>query len=82
MTPFEVAQAGFWLTLQNAVVSVVMFTVLVFVLLRIANKLSGIKFTETFSTMSPRDQGIYLSVRYASLSLSAALIIAASFLYA
>lgn len=82
MTPYEIAQAGFWLTLQNAVVAVLMYTVLVFTLLRLANKLSGISFNEIFQDMDRRSQAIYLSTRYAVHGLSIAIVLASVFKYA
>lgn len=82
MTPQEVAQAGFWLTMQYATIAVLMYSVLVFVLLRIANKLSGINFDSSFQNMDPRSQSIYLSTRYAVHGFSIAIVLASVFQYA
>lgn len=82
MTPQEIAQAGFWLTMQYATIAVLMYSVLVFVLLRVANKLSGINFGLAFDNMDSRSQSIYLSTRYAVHGFSTAIILAAVFQYA
>lgn len=85
MTPYEVAQAGFWLTLQQAAIAVIMYTVLVFVLLRIANYLSGFEVDDVLDRIQeqdPRGMAIYLSVRYAVHGLGIAMILASVFQYA
>lgn len=82
MTPQEVAQAGFWLTMQYATIAVLMYSVLVFALLRVANKLSGINFSQAFDNMDSRSQSIYLSTRYAVHGFSIAVVLAAVFQYA
>lgn len=83
MTPFEVAQAGFLLTLMNAGVAVLYFAVVTFGLLRIADRISGLNFKRAIDLieMDQRSMAIYLSVRYAVLGLGNALILAAVFLY-
>lgn len=84
MTPFEVAQASFWLTLLNAGVAIVMYAVIVFSLLRIADKISGANFGESFQKVTelPLALAIYLGLRYFVLGIGSAMILAASFMYA
>lgn len=83
MTPFEVAQAGFLLTLLNAGVAVLFFALVTFGLLRIADKISGLNFHRAINLIEddPRAMTVYLSVRYAVLGLGNALILASVFLY-
>lgn len=83
MTVFEVAQAGFLLTLINAGVAVLLFSVITFALLRIADKISGINFRKAVDKIEddPRAMAVYLSVRYAVLGIGSALILASVFLY-
>jgi len=82
--PIQIAQAGFYITLMNAAAAVTMFSVITFLLLRIANHLSHITFSKAYFSMSTdtRALALYLSVRYAVLGLGNALIIASVFKYA
>lgn len=84
MDPIQVAQAGFYITLMNAAAAVTMFSVITFVLLRVANYLSHLTFKESYAIVAsdPRALSVYLSVRYAVLGLGNALIIASIFKYA
>lgn len=83
MNPLDLAKAGFLLTLTNAAVAILMFSVITFVLLRIANKLSDIHFGTSYNTIAtnPMALAVYLSVRYAVLGFGNAIIIAAIFMY-
>jgi hypothetical protein len=82
--PIQIAQAGFYITLMNAAAAVTMFSVITFLLLRIANHLSGVTFSKAYSIIEydTRALSLYLSVRYAVLGLGNALIIASIFKYA
>lgn len=84
MDPIQIAQAGFYITLMNAAAAVTIFSVITFLLLRIANHLSHITFSEAYERISQdtRALSLYLSVRYAVLGLGNALIIASIFKYA
>lgn len=84
MTPFDIAQAGFVLTLEQAAAAVLMFAIVTFVLLRIADKLSGLDFKRAVDSIeqNPTALASYLAVRYAVLGLGNALVIASVFLYA
>lgn len=83
MTPFEVAQQGFALTLANALAAILMFALITFVLLRIADRLSGLNFRGGIDLIEhdARALAVYLSVRYAVLGLGCAIILASVFLY-
>jgi hypothetical protein len=83
MTPLQIAQQAFYLTLINAGVAVVAFSVVTFLLLRIANLLSGIHFETSYKMISQdnRALALYLSVRYAVLGLGNAMILSAIFMY-
>lgn len=83
MEQLDVVIIGFLVSLAKATVSVLMFSTITFLLLRLANKLSGIHFETTYRTIQydPKAVAIYLSVRYAVLGLGNAYIIASNFLY-
>ncbi len=83
MTQFDIVQFGFFVTLAKAAMSVLMFSTITFLLLRIANKLSHVDFKESLGIIqgNPTALSTYLSVRYAVLGLGNALIIAANFMY-
>lgn len=83
MEQFDVVFLGFLVSLAKATVSVLMFSTITFLLLRLANKLSGINFGMSYSLIQndPKAVAIYLSVRYAVLGLGNAYIIASNFMY-
>lgn len=83
MEQLDVVQLGFFVSLAKAAVSVLMFSTITFLLLRLANKLSGIHFESSYSLIqnNPVALSIYLSVRYAVLGLGNAYIIASNFMY-
>lgn len=83
MEQFDVVFLGFLVSLTKATVSVLMFSTITFLLLRVANKLSGIHFESSYSLIQtdPKALSIYLGVRYAVLGLGNAYIIASNFMY-
>lgn len=83
MDQIDVVMVGFFVSLAKAAVSVVMFSTITFLLLRIANHLSHISFNEAYRRIydDSRALTIYLSVRYAVLGLGNAYIIASNFMY-
>lgn len=83
MDQIDVVTIGFFVSLAKATISVVMFSAITFLLLRLANKLSGVSFDSAYTTISgdPKALSVYLSVRYAVLGLGNAYIIASNFLY-
>ena len=83
MDQIDVVVIGFLVSLAKATISVLMFSTITFLLLRVANKLSGINFGMSYSLIQndPKALSIYLSVRYAVLGLGNAYIIASNFLY-
>lgn len=83
MDQIDVVMVGFLVSLAKATISVLMFSTITFLLLRVANKLSGIHFESSYSLIQtdPKAVSIYLSVRYAVLGLGNAYIIASNFLY-
>ncbi len=83
MDQIDVVVVGFLVSLAKATISVLMFSTITFLLLRVANKLSGISFNSAYMTLSgnPQALSMYLSVRYAVLGLGNAYIIASNFLY-
>ena len=83
MDQIDVVVVGFLVSLAKATISVLMFSTITFLLLRVANKLSGIRFEHAYMVVGtdPKALSIYLSVRYAVLGLGNAYIIASNFLY-
>lgn len=83
MEQLDIVILGFLVSLTKAAVSVLMFSTITFLLLRLANKLSGVHFETAFSKIEadPKALSVYLSVRYAALCLGNAYIIASNFLY-
>ena len=83
MTPFEIARAGFWLTMLNAGVAIVMYSVIVFALLRLADRISKVNFRQSLDIINdnPMALSVYLSARYFVLGTGSALILASAFLY-
>lgn len=83
MDQIDVVTIGFFVSLAKATISVLMFSTITFLLLRVANKLSGVHFESSYREISTDANAlaIYLSVRYAVLGLGNAYIIASNFLY-
>lgn len=83
MDQIDVVTIGFFVSLAKATISVLMFSTITFILLRVANKLSGIHFETSYQLIQndARALSAYLSVRYAVLGLGNAYIIASNFLY-
>lgn len=83
MDQIDVVVVGFLVSLAKATISVLMFSTITFLLLRVANKLSGIHFESSYTRIEDNAQALsmYLSVRYAVLGLGNAYIIASNFLY-
>lgn len=83
MEQFDIVIVGFLVSLAKATVSVLMFSTITFLLLRIADKLSSIRFAHAYLVVStdPKALAVYLSARYAVLGLGNAYIIASNFLY-
>jgi hypothetical protein len=83
MDQIDVVVIGFLVSLAKATISVIMFSTITFLLLRLANKLSGIHFESSYReiALDPKALSVYLSVRYAVLGLGNAYIIASNFMY-
>lgn len=79
---FSAANAAFWLNLRTGVVAWALFTALTFLVLRVADRISGIDFKRGFDTIEsdPVALAHYFGERHKSLSISGAIIIAAVFL--
>lgn len=83
MDQFDVVVLGFLVSLSKAAVSVIMFSTITFILLRLADRISGIRFSDEFGVVSSDAKALafYLSARYAVLGLGNAYIIASNFMY-
>lgn len=79
---FDAANAAFWLNLRTGLVAWLMFTVLLFLVLRVSDKMAGINFRSGFDIIEqdPVALAHYFGERHKSLSISGAIIIAAVFL--
>lgn len=79
---YDVANIAFWLNFRNAFVAWLLFTILLFAVLRFADKVAGIKFRESFDKIESDPQALahYFGERHKSLAISGAIIIAAVFL--
>ena len=83
LSPMEIAQAGFLLTLTNAAVAVLAFSVITFVMLRAADWLSGLNLRKAIDVVEtdPKALALYLGARYFVLGIGNALILASIFMY-